>query len=91
MFKKTRTKEIVNYAKLSKSGAIGYKREPKTLDITVYSAFGVQRNIRYKCTSFYLTNQFLILCTLDNGELYIKLDTILSFSINEIKEGVEND
>lgn len=35
MFKKTRTKEIVNYAKLSKSGAIGYKREPKMLDITV--------------------------------------------------------
>ena len=88
---RTRIKKIVNYAEFSKSGAIGYQREPKTWDITVYSALGVQRNIRYKCTSFYIMQYFLVLRTLDKGEQYIKLDTILSFSVNEIKEGVEND
>lgn len=67
-----------------------YKRESKTFDITVYSVC-VQRNIRYKCTSFYLMNYFLVLRTLDDGEQYINLDTILSFSVNEIKEGAEND
>lgn len=90
MFKKTRTKEIVNYAELSKSGAIGYQREPKTLDITVYTEeYSV--GVLYKCYSFYIGEYFLGLRTLDDGEQYINLDTILSFSVNESKEGVEND
>ena len=90
MFKKTRIKEIVNYAELSKSGAIGYQRELKTWDITVYTEeYSV--GVLYKCTSFYIMQYFLVLRTLDDGEQYINLDTILSFSVNEIKEGAKND
>lgn len=79
MFKETRIKEIVK---------MGYQREPKMWDILVDTR---AYSVGYKCTSFYLLNHFLVLRTLDDGEQYINIDTILSFTVTEIKEGAKND